>query len=163
MCRASRFREGFQLEERRRPTKPKASSPKVAARMRAVRVANTVPESIVRRVVHSMGFRYRVCTKSLPGRPDLANITRGWCIFVHGCFWHGHVCRRGRRPKVNVPFWADKVVSNRARDAAVEEELRQRGFRVLVVWQCELDDPRHLRRRLARFLEATRKGGDAVT
>ena len=133
------------------------TSANVSARMSAVRQRNTAPELAVRRIVHSLGARYRVCCKGLPGRPDLSNQTRAWCIFVHGCFWHGHNCERGRLPKVNLDFWQPKIERNRTRDGAVQKVLRANGFRVLTVWQCELPQYSRLHARLARFLRVSRK------
>lgn len=125
---------------------------KVSARMRAVRQRHTAPEIAVRQQVHSLGVGFRTCRPGLPGRPDIQNAAKGWCIFVHGCFWHGHNCRRGRLPKVNRGFWRPKIARNRLRDVEVAEQLRTLGFRVLTVWQCELDRPGRLRHRLSRFL-----------
>src|SRR2546426_9518024 len=84
-------------------------SPAVSARMRSVRVRHTAPELAVRRMLHALGARFRVNPTDLPGRPDITNSRRKWCIFVHGCFWHGHTCWRGRLPKTNVRFWRDKI------------------------------------------------------
>lgn len=127
--------------------------------MRAVRRQGTKPELAVRCLLREIGVRYRVSNDSLPGSPDLANRARGWAIFVHGCFWHGHPnCaktkggRRGRIPRQNRPFWAAKIMANRKRDAQKARELTEMGFRVLVVWECELRSLRKLRRRLDRSL-----------
>lgn len=134
---------------------PKPSS-QVSARMRRVRVRGTSPELAVRRLLHALGVRFRVQPTDLPGRPDITNARRGWCIFVHGCFWHGHACWRGRLPKKNVPFWRQKIESNRCRDERVESELLNQGFLVMTVWQCELDDPGRLSRRLAELIGVRR-------
>lgn len=92
----------------------------------------------MRRALTDMGIRYRTCVRSLAGRPDLANQRHKWAIFVHGCFWHGHDgCRYFTRPKTNAKFWRDKVLANQGRDRRNELALRQDGFRVLTVWQCE--------------------------
>ena len=127
------------------------------ARMKRVRQANTAPELGVRALLREMGIRYRTCVRSLPGRPDIANQSKGWAIFVHGCFWHGHVgCALYTVPKTNSNWWRDKVVANRARDARKEHQLRDAGLRVLVVWQCELAHPTMLAARLARFIGTAR-------
>ncbi len=118
-------------------------------RMRNIRQRDTAPELSVRRLVHALGARYRVCPTTLPGRPDLANVRMHWAIFVHGCFWHGHArCRLYRLPKSNSRFWKAKVEGNRKRDAKKTRALRKLGFMVLVVWQCQLRNPTALARRL---------------
>ena len=127
-------------------------SPDVSARMRRVRVRDTAPEVAVRRLLFDLGARFRVCPSGLPGRPDIVNQRRGWCVLVHGCFWHGHHCRRGRRPKTNVAFWTAKAAENRRRDARVVEALSTAGLRCIIVWQCELDEVDRLRARLKAFL-----------
>ncbi|WP_371879525.1 very short patch repair endonuclease [Nannocystis punicea] len=126
-------------------------SARVSAVMRKVRVRGTEPEIAVRRMLHSLGFRFRVQPTRLPGRPDITNLSKRWCIFVHGCFWHGHECKRGSLPKRNQSFWQRKILGNRKRDALVEQELRSRGFRVLTVWQCELGTE-ELKQRLIAFV-----------
>lgn len=136
-----------------RNSNPSRPSLQVSARMRSVRVRHTAPELAVRQLLHSLGIRFRVRPTSLPGRPDITNVRQRWCIFVHGCFWHAHVCWRGRLPKKNVRFWREKMLSNRARDERAESELRARGFRVLTVWQCELDNRVILKRKLSTFIK----------
>ncbi len=128
--------------------------------MKAVRQRDTAPEKAVRTILHRLGARYRVCPRDLPGRPDIANKSARWCIFVHGCFWHGHAsCPRARLPKTNHRWWAEKIVANKERDARKEQAMRELGFRVAVVWQCEIDDPLRLARRLERFVEGPRMRG----
>jgi len=110
--------------------------------MGRVRRRDTAPELAVRKVLYSIGARYRVDVSSLPGSPDIANKTRGRAIFVHGCFWHYHQdCRRGNVPKRNHTFWRKKLLANRRRDRESVAALEARGFRVLVVWECEVDAP----------------------
>lgn len=122
--------------------------------MRAVRSKNTKPELIVRRLAHSLGFRFRLHRKDLPGSPDLVFPGRKKLIFVHGCFWHGHDCARGnRQPKTNADYWIAKVERNRARDARALALLRQAGWHHLVLWECDLKDPAALAVRLGAFLE----------
>jgi DNA mismatch endonuclease (patch repair protein) len=125
-----------------------------SAVMKQVRGKDTAPEMIVRRMVHGMGFRYALHRRDLPGNPDLVFPARERVIFVHGCFWHGHSCRAGRnRPASNTSYWTAKLDRNVARDAANRRRLRQLGWRVLVIWECELKDSERLRVRLVRFFE----------
>lgn len=109
-----------------------------SALMSRVARENTQPELVVRRLLHSLGYRYTLHRRDLPGSPDIVFSKRRKAIFVHGCFWHGHVCRFGRLPKSNAEFWANKIARNRERDARVERELQCLGWSVLTVWQCEL-------------------------
>ena len=110
--------------------------------MKSVRQRDTAPELQVRRILHGLGARFRVCPKDLPGRPDIANKARRWCVFVHGCFWHGHPnCKLARLPASNAKWWTDKIEANRKRDACKEASMRRLGFRVRVVWQCTLLAP----------------------
>jgi DNA mismatch endonuclease (patch repair protein) len=111
--------------------------------MKAVRQSGTAPELRVRRLLTNAGLRYRICPDDLPGRPDLANKSRHWALFVHGCFWHAHPnCRLATVPKTNRAFWIEKLTANRARDATKARALRKLGYKVVTVWQCELDDPK---------------------
>ena len=113
--------------------------------MRAVRSKNTKPELKVRSLVHAMGYRFRLHRKDLPGSPDLVFAGRRAVIFVHGCFWHGHTCKRGaRQPKDNAEYWQTKIARNRDRDVRVEGELKAAGWRCLVLWECELRDLQNL-------------------
>lgn len=107
-------------------------------RMRRVRQKDTALEVRVRKELHRRGLRYRLGGCELPGRPDLVLPKYKAAVFVHGCFWHAHNCRRGRRPTSNVGFWEQKALANKERDARKEAELRTLGWRVFVVWQCEL-------------------------
>lgn len=127
---------------------PRIGTPRsVSDRMRLVRQRDTAPELRVRSLLRTWGIGYRVCPRDLPGRPDVANKRRRWAVFVHGCFWHGHHgCRLATIPKTNTDFWLAKLASNRERDARKVRRLRELGFRVVVVWQCQLDDTRVLRR-----------------
>jgi DNA mismatch endonuclease (patch repair protein) len=124
-----------------------------SAIMRRVRGKDTVPELVVRRIVHGMGFRYSLTRRDLPGRPDLAFPCRRKVIFVHGCFWHGHSCRAGRnRPASNREYWIPKLERNKARDRANARRLRAAGWRVLTIWECQLSGVERLRKRIERFL-----------
>ncbi len=127
--------------------------------MSAVRQRGTSAEIEVRRLVREAGGSYRLNSRRLPGSPDLSNVSRGWAIFVHGCFWHGHRnCRKtkggkgGRVPVTRRRFWAEKLEANRRRDAEKVAELRAAGLRVLTVWECELKNRARLLDRLVRFL-----------
>ncbi len=123
-------------------------------RMAAVRPVDTKPEFIVRRLVHGMGYRYRLHRRDLPGTPDLVFPARRAVVFVHGCFWHRHEgCALARIPKSRVEFWTRKLEGNRERDARELKELRATGWRVLIIWECELKNPKTLARRLRRFLD----------
>lgn len=129
------------------------STEKRSAVMRRVKSKATAPELKVRRALTALGVRYRLNRKDLPGSPDIAMAGRGLAIFVHGCFWHGHVCARGSRvPKANREYWTAKVARNVARDARTRGELQARGWRVETVWECELKDEAGLRERLERAL-----------
>ncbi len=122
--------------------------------MSAIRSANTRPEMAVRRLVHSMGFRYRLHKRDLPGTPDLVFCGRKKVIFVHGCFWHMHSCSRGQlKPATNPEFWARKRTRTVRRDAVSSAALRKRGWRVLTIWECDLRAVAALSRRIVRFLE----------
>jgi DNA mismatch endonuclease (patch repair protein) len=118
---------------------------------------DTAPEMIVRRIVHALGFRFRLHRKDLPGTPDLVFPRHKKIVLVHGCYWHGHECKIGRLPKSNVAFWTAKIVKNRARDERNLAELAQLGWRALVVWQCETRRPADLRKAVAAFLGTPRK------
>jgi DNA mismatch endonuclease (patch repair protein) len=121
--------------------------------MRAVRGADTTPELAVRRLAHSMGYRFRLHRKDLPGKPDLTFPRLHKVIFVHGCFWHGHDCARGARvPVQNRDYWTRKVARNVERDMSAQSALQRLGWKSLVVWECEIKDQDRLRRALRRFL-----------
>ena len=109
----------------------------------------TRPERVVRSLLHRMGARFRVARRDLPGRPDASNARRKWAVFVHGCFWHQHPgCPRATVPRRNAGFWLDKFAANAKRDAKVTEELREGGYQVVIVWECETEDETALRKRL---------------
>lgn len=128
--------------------------------MSRIRGKDTLPERIVRSLVHRMGFRFRLHVDYLPGRPDLVFPSLGKIIFVHGCFWHAHArCDHARLPKSNIDFWTDKLESNRERDRRVKRLLTRAGWRYLVVWECELGNLERISQELRAFLE----GGHAGT
>lgn len=127
---------------------------KRSAVMRRVKGRDTTPELAVRRLLWSLGARYRLHRPDLPGKPDIVLARRRLVVFVHGCFWHGHDCRRGARlPKANRDYWLAKIAGNRARDAGAGARLAHRGWRVEVVWECEIKDSAVLRARLERLLD----------
>ena len=121
--------------------------------MASIRQMNTAPEMAVRRGLHGMGYRYGLHRRDLPGRPDLVFASRRKVIFVHGCFWHGHNCRKGRLPTSRVDYWREKIETNRARDAKNVGDLEAKGWDVYIVWECETADTEKLVRRLVRFLD----------
>ena len=122
--------------------------------MAAVRSKDTTPELKIRRALHRLGYRYALHASDLPGRPDLVFRPRKKIVFVHGCFWHGHRCKKGRRPKTNRSFWSAKADNNKARDRRVTRNLRRGGWSVLTVWQCQTKDMDKLVDKIARFLES---------
>ena len=122
-------------------------------RMSRVRRADTKPEMIVRRLVHGMGFRYRLHDGKLPGQPDLAFKSRRKVIFVHGCFWHLHRCKRYRMPKTRLDFWEPKLTGNVERDRRARTLLKKAGWNILVLWECELGKTDALRTKIRTFLE----------
>ncbi|MEK6798532.1 MAG: DNA mismatch endonuclease Vsr [Planctomycetota bacterium] len=130
--------------------------------MRGIRGKDTSPEMFVRRLVHSLGYRFRLHRRDLPGTPDLVFPSRRKVIFVHGCFWHRHSCPRGRStPATRRQFWNRKLDGNRRRDAASRRRLRTLRWRVLVLWECQLAK-KNLARTVARvqsFLRSKRGQG----
>jgi DNA mismatch endonuclease, patch repair protein len=125
--------------------------------MRRVRSADTTPELIVRKLAHSLGFRYRLHKKELPGKPDLVFSGKRKVIFVHGCFWHGHKCKRGNRlPKKNREYWTKKISTNMKRDKNQVEELKKAGWSVLTIWECETNDQDSLTHKIVEFLNERR-------
>jgi DNA mismatch endonuclease (patch repair protein) len=123
-------------------------------RMARVRNAGTGPEMKVRRLVYGLGYRYTLHSKELPGHPDLVFGSRRKVIFIHGCFWHQHGCGRYRMPKTRRGFWEPKLAGNKARDRRTGLALRKGGWRILIVWECQLKRIPRLMGRLRRFLEA---------
>ena len=123
--------------------------------MQAVKSKDTAPEMIVRRRLHRLGYRYRLHQKDLPGSPDIVFASRRKTIFVHGCFWHGHDCSKGRLPKSRQDYWRPKLERNFARDKANVDRLNSLGWQVLTVWQCELVDLDKLTERIDRFLSGS--------
>lgn len=121
--------------------------------MAAIKGKNTKPEMVVRRLAHSMGYRYRLHRKDLPGKPDLVFPSRCKVIEVRGCYWHMHDCQYGRvTPKTNTEFWQTKRLSNVARDVRNIAELAKRDWQVLIIWECEVKNVEQLRAVISQFL-----------
>lgn len=109
--------------------------------MSSVKQRHTKPEIAVRKILHRYGFRFRLHNKKLPGTPDIVLPKHKAVIFVHGCFWHQHEgCRKSRRPTSNVEFWNEKLDKNIERDNRKESELKNAGWKVLTIWDCEIKD-----------------------
>lgn len=120
--------------------------------MSRIRGSNTKPELVVRSLLHRMGYRFRLHRKDLPGTPDVVMPGRGTVVFVHGCFWHGHTCKRTKMPKSRVDYWRKKIEDNRRRDVHKRRKLRALGWNVVVVWECELKRPGRLAEKLRRSI-----------
>jgi DNA mismatch endonuclease (patch repair protein) len=122
--------------------------------MRNIRSENTAPELVLRRLLYGLGYRYRLHERKLPGCPDIVFHSRRKVIFVHGCFWHQHsACREGRVPSSRTEYWEPKLRRNKERDAAHCAQLRAAGWKILVVWECEMRDIESLTERLREFFE----------
>lgn len=123
--------------------------------MSRIKGKNTKPEVLVRCMVHRMGYRFRLHRGDLPGKPDLVLPRHKKIIFMHGCFWHMHSCKKGRStPATNVEFWEKKRTGNRERDRRNIRELKKMGWEVLVVWECWTKRPEYLREKIEGFLKA---------
>ena len=131
----------------------KVSPQQRSINMSKVKSKNTKPEKIVRSLLHSLGYRFRLHRKTLPGTPDIVLPKYKAVIFVNGCFWHGHDgCKRATIPDTNKEFWERKISANKARDQKNIFDLEKLGYRCLVIWQCELKDKNLLIQRLLNFL-----------
>jgi len=125
-----------------------------AKNMSRIRCKDTKPETQLRKIVHALGFRYRLHANKLPGRPDIVFSRRKKLIFLHGCFWHHHAkCRDGRIPNSREDYWRPKLVGNKNRDVENRRHLRRLGWRSLVIWECELAARKKIERKVQRFLE----------
>jgi DNA mismatch endonuclease (patch repair protein) len=121
--------------------------------MRAVKDRDTAPEIRIRKALFAKGFRYRLHDRRLPGRPDLVFPKHRAVLFVHGCFWHGHDCARGRRkPKTNEDYWRNKIARNVARDKASIAALRRMGWRAKISWECDLQQVSEEARKITGWL-----------
>lgn len=135
----------------------KLTSEQRSALMGRIRRSNTKPELVVRRVLFSLGYRYRLQWRAAPGRPDVAFPGRRKAIYIHGCFWHQHSgCRLSRVPTTRRDFWIEKFNRNKARDARDLARAAQEGWSTLVIWECETRDHLTLRERLVQFIGARR-------
>ncbi|RLW64702.1 MAG: very short patch repair endonuclease [gamma proteobacterium symbiont of Stewartia floridana] len=122
--------------------------------MKRVPQKDTKPELIVRKLVHGLGYRYRLHKSGLPGKPDLVFSGRKKVIFVNGCFWHGHEgCKYSRPPKSNKDYWLPKLKRNKERDAFINQKLYDLGWSVLTIWECELRDMQAVKGKVLDFLE----------
>lgn len=124
--------------------------------MSRIRGNDTQPELRVRRYLHAAGCRYRLHVSSLPGKPDLVFVRRRVCVFVHGCFWHGcPKCADGRRkPLSNRAYWLPKIRGNKQRDRRHMRSLKKAGWKVLVIWECEIDNAANLKRLLRMIMRS---------
>ncbi|WP_298107442.1 very short patch repair endonuclease [Bradyrhizobium sp.] len=121
--------------------------------MQSVGTKNTLPEKTVRRIIHALGFRFRLHRRDLPGTPDIVLPRLRKVVFVNGCFWHGHRnCKKGALPKSRPEYWGPKIARNIQRDVEVRAKLKAAGWDALTVWQCETANPDRVRRRLKDFL-----------
>ena len=131
------------------------SREKRSAIMSAIRATNTKPELLVRRMLHRLGYRFRIHLKGLAGKPDLVFPYRRKVIFVHGCFWHQHEktsCREAKPPTSNLDYWLPKLERTKARDTDHQQTLQKSGWDVFILWECELSDTENARRELIQFL-----------
>lgn len=128
------------------------TDPATSRRMARIRQRDTSAERLVCKGLRRLGLRFGTRNGDLPGSPDIANRARRWAVFVHGCFWHAHRgCAKATVPKRNRSFWLEKFSDNRTRDRRVVRALRARGYRALVIWQCEAENPRKLESHLRRL------------
>lgn len=129
-----------------------------SANMQAIRSKGMKPEIHIRRTVYGLGYRFRLHGKQLPGKPDLVFAARRKVIFVHGCFWHSHDCGAAHTPKSNQGYWIPKLARNSFRDRENIKALEGQGWKVLVIWECELENDVSIRKRLRTFLGRRRLG-----
>jgi DNA mismatch endonuclease, patch repair protein len=128
------------------------SACKRSALMSRIKPTDTKPELTIRGILFKLGYRYRLHGRKLAGKPDIVFPGRRRVIFVHGCFWHRHTCGRAYQPKIRAQFWQTKFDANVSRDKRNIAELRNLGWKTLVIWECEVDDVNALQQRLLRFL-----------
>jgi len=132
----------------------KISDEKRSTQMRLIRSKDTKPELVIRKALYSLGYRYRLHAKNLPGHPDLAFPGRKKVIYVHGCFWHRHAgCKKNRTPKSKLDYWEPKFAANVERDLRNQQELQEMGWEFLVVWECELKNIEEITEKAINFLE----------
>lgn len=124
--------------------------------MSRIRNKDTKPEMLVRRVIYSMGYRYRLHVRDLPGNPDLVFLRLKKVIFIHGCFWHRHqsaTCKLARLPKSRLDFWKPKLERNRQRDLDNQAKLIELGWKMIIIWECEISDKEKLKLKIRSFLD----------
>lgn len=123
--------------------------------MSKVKNKNTSPEITIRKLLYSLGYRYRLYKKWLPGSPDIVFISKKKAIFVHGCLWHGHNCKRAKLPDANKEEWRNKIIVNIERDNQAFNRLKDMGWNYLVIWQCEIKKKniKAIKERLIMFIE----------
>lgn len=127
--------------------------------MSRVSAKNTQPEIVVRKMLHGLGYRFRIHYKMLIGKPDIVFTKRKKIIFIHGCFWHGHEgCKYAKLPASRTEFWADKMARNRERDTRVRLELNNQGWQTLTIWQCDLKREHGLADKLKKYLGPPKMG-----
>ena len=134
----------------------RVSASKRSEIMRNVKCKNTTPEMTVRRLIYAMGYRYRLHQKNLPGTPDLVFKGRKKVIFIHGCFWHGHHCKKGKLPKTNIVYWENKIKKNIERDKTNYDKLKKLNWEILVIWACEIRNIDNLTIKIDYFLNNKR-------
>jgi len=128
--------------------------------MSKIKSKDTKPEKTVRKLLHGLGFRYRLHVSDLPGKPDIVLPKFKTVIFVNGCFWHGHKCRRGHTPLSNLDYWEPKVKRNIERDKKNKAKLRRLGWRVITVWECETTDMTRLRKKMRSLISVKDEKGN---
>lgn len=128
-----------------------------SALMARIRGKDTRPERIVRSLLHKLGYRFRLHARDLPGRPDVVFRSRQVAVFIHGCFWHRHDCGAAYTPKTRSEFWKQKFKDNIRRDYQARMQLESSGWRVVVVWECQVEDHATLSRRLTAVLDVTKR------
>ena len=122
--------------------------------MSRIKNKNTTPEIAVRKTLHSMGYRYRLHSASVYGKPDIVIKTKRKAVFVHGCFWHRHNnCNLATKPKTNTSYWEKKFQTNIARDKKVQERLDKENWKFLIIWECEIKDKTELKKKLSKFMK----------
>jgi DNA mismatch endonuclease, patch repair protein len=132
----------------------KESKEKRSQIMRAVKGKDTAPELKVRKLIHSLGYRYRLHASHLPGKPDIYFSQKKKAISIHGCFWHGHSCKRGDRiPSTNTEYWKDKIGKNKLRDKKAFKLLSEKGWSTLIIWECYLKEIEWVKHKVINFLE----------
>lgn len=131
--------------------------------MSRIRKTDTRPEIVVRRFLHRLGFRFRLYRRDLPGVPDIVLPKHSTVVLVQGCFWHQHSCKLGKAPKSNRRYWLPKLKRNRQRDARNIRELRKLGWRVIIVWECEVMDRRRMEAKILSRLRQAEEPDERAT